>query len=294
MGALAFTMGVIVWGAYVRATGSGAGCGDHWPVCRGEIIPRAPSVQTMIEFSHRISSGLSFLAVAVMAWMSRRAFPAGAEVRRWAGLALGFMVLEATAGAALVKLELVANNASANRAVAMSAHLLITLGLLAAMTLTCWSAWKQDQGSSGGPGATQWLAIGLFAVVGVTGAIAALGDTLVQQSVSSPLVDLLVRLRLIHPLVAIAATISLLVAVGSAWHLEGARRWAVSLVVLLGLQIIAGLINVSLGAPVWMQLLHLFIADGLWVVLIVLARHTAGVRAKARANAGAAQSPSPG
>src|SRR5262249_24948503 len=67
-----YNIAVILWGAYVRATGSGAGCGSHWPLCNGEIVPRAAQAQTLIEFTHRITSGISLLLVAILAvwtWM---------------------------------------------------------------------------------------------------------------------------------------------------------------------------------------------------------------------------------
>jgi len=49
-GVLAYSILVILWGAYVRISFSGDGCGDHWPLCHGEVIPTAPSVKTLIEF----------------------------------------------------------------------------------------------------------------------------------------------------------------------------------------------------------------------------------------------------
>ena len=65
---LVYNLVVILWGAYVRATGSGAGCGSHWPLCNGEVIPRAPEVETLVEFTHRLSSGLGidYLGSAVI------------------------------------------------------------------------------------------------------------------------------------------------------------------------------------------------------------------------------------
>ena len=69
---LAWNVVVILWGAYVRATGSGAGCGAHWPLCNGEVVPRAPTAAMLIEFSHRLSSGLALVAVIVLAvWIWR-------------------------------------------------------------------------------------------------------------------------------------------------------------------------------------------------------------------------------
>lgn len=287
LGTLAFTVGVILWGGYVRATGSGAGCGAHWPACQGVVVPRAPSAQTLIEYTHRLTSGLAFLSVLVMAWLSRRTLQPRAPARRWAAWALGFMVLEALAGAALVKLELVAHNASANRAVAMSVHLVLTFGLLAVMVLTAWHAWFPARASEPRRPATVGtsLALGLVVLVGVSGAVAALGDTLVQHAVSSPLVELLVRLRVIHPLLAIGGTLAVVAVVVDAWSRAASRRWAALVGALLAAQVGGGLLNVWLAAPVWMQLIHLFFADALWMALVVVSRELAASPTPRRAAA---------
>src|SRR5271169_6312967 len=92
---LAMTVGVILWGAVVRATGSGAGCANDWPSCRGALVPEAPSGATLIEFAHRLTSGLSLTAVLVLAVWARRLWPTGHRVRRAAVAALVFIILEA-------------------------------------------------------------------------------------------------------------------------------------------------------------------------------------------------------
>ena len=61
---LGYTVLTILWGAYVRATGSGAGCGRHWPLCNGEVLPRAPGAAMIIEFSHRATAGSSSSSIA--------------------------------------------------------------------------------------------------------------------------------------------------------------------------------------------------------------------------------------
>jgi heme A synthase len=270
LAALAFTVAVIVWGAFVRASGSGAGCGAHWPTCNGEVLPLAPSLHTVIEFTHRTTSALAGLVAVGLALLAWRRRPPGHPARRWSLGVVGFMLLEGAAGAALVKLELVANDASANRAVAMSVHLMITFGLLATMTGL---AWRTGPEPRPGPPASDLqrgllaLALALVALVGVSGAVAALGDTLVQQSVSSPVVDALVRLRIVHPLVAVLAAVGVLLAASTAWGQAHTRAWAVAAMAVLGLQVVAGLVNVILQAPVWMQLVHVALADAVWVTL---------------------------
>jgi heme A synthase len=268
--ALLVTVLVIAWGAYVRASGSGAGCGAHWPMCNGVVMPPSPSARTVVELTHRLSSALDGLLALALVALAFRGHARGAPVRRWALAVLAFMLLEGAAGAALVKLELVANNASANRAVAMAVHLVLTFGLLAAMTGLAWYA-RTDlapAGTSTRPRrAVLTLAMVVLTLVGVSGAVAALGDTLVQQSVHSPVVEALVQLRLVHPLLAIAGTGAVLGAVRVGWGAVATRRWALLTAGLLGLQVVAGLVNVILAAPVWLQLLHLTLADAVWVSL---------------------------
>ncbi len=135
---VAFNMGVILWGAYVRATGSGAGCGSHWPLCNGVVIPRSQSVETLIEFTHRLSSGVAFLLVVGLLIWAWRVFPKGSIVRNGAVFSMLFMTTEALVGAGLVLFELVADNISIARAVSISIHLVNTFLLLACLSLTAW------------------------------------------------------------------------------------------------------------------------------------------------------------
>jgi heme a synthase len=209
---LALTLAVIVWGAFVRATGSGAGCGDHWPVCNGQIVPRAPSTQTIIEFTHRLTAGISFLAVLALTVWASRSRHAFKNLWSSAKASVALMVVEALLGAMLVKLELVANNATANRAVAMSIHLVTTMLLVAALSSTVFFS-RHDNAQPRrlrAWSALEALNVGLLFFVGITGAVAALGDTLQMQGVSSPVVFALIQLRIAHPLVAIASVATLM------------------------------------------------------------------------------------
>ena len=262
---------VILWGAFVRATGSGAGCGSHWPLCNGEVIPPSPTVATMIELTHRLTSGLALAGVAALVWFARRLFPKGHAVRTWAWASLGFILVEALLGAGLVLLEYVEQNASAGRAVYLCAHLTNTFLLLAVLAGAAWHAsteqrwrWRQAGG---------WMKAALAAVLlsSITGAIAALGDT-VFPAVSmlegirqefSPDSPALLRLRLMHPVASVAAAVVVLVAV-----FHGARgRLQRATTVLVTVQLAAGAVNVLLLAPVWMQILHLALAASLWLLV---------------------------
>lgn len=286
---LVYTALVAVWGAYVRATGSGAGCGNHWPLCNGEVVPRAPALETVIEFSHRLSSGLLAVVVTVlMVWALRR-FGLRHRVGAAAVAAFLLTVVEALVGAALVRYDLVVDNVSVARGVVMAFHLVNTLLLLGALTLT--AAWASGRGVSfgrprlRGQGATAWVLLaGVVAlcVLGASGGVTALGDTLypvarvTDRSIADlePAAQLLVRLRILHPFLAIAVGIYLVTAAAIVRMLRPRPmvvRLALSLAVLFTVELAVGMLNVALAAPVWLQLVHLATAYSVWVNLVLLA-----------------------
>lgn len=276
---LAYNVAVVLWGAFVRATGSGAGCGRHWPRCNGVVIPRNPSVETLIEFTHRATSGIALLAVVAMLWMAFRRFPRGHAARTGAVWSMVLMLTEAGVGASLVLLELVAGNTSQARAWWMAAHLTNTFLLLAAIALTAWWAGGARRMRVRGQGLAAWLALApivLTLVVGMTGAITALGDTLFPKT-SLGLdggTHFLERLRIVHPFLAIGTGLFAVVAAAGLRRLRpGAttERLSRAVAALFGIQILAGTVNVVLLAPVWMQLVHLLLADALWLALVLTA-----------------------
>ncbi len=281
---LAYNLLVILWGAYVRATGSGAGCGSHWPLCNGEVLPRSPQIETLIEFTHRLSSGLAFLLVMGMLLWAWRAYPKGHLVRTGALLTGCFIVTEALIGAGLVLFEWVASDASSGRAISIVVHLLNTFMLLGSLVLTAWWA-------SGGNGfkmqrQSSLVVVGVLGLlgtlaVGASGALAALGDTLFPARTLaegflldfSPSSHFLLRLRLLHPTLAAVVGSYLILAAGyirlrrRQRRTQSLARW-LSLIILI--QLGAGLLNLILLAPLWMQLVHLFLADLVWIVLILV------------------------
>lgn len=296
-GVLAYNLVVILWGAYVRASGSGAGCGSHWPLCQGEVIPRTPQVETIIELTHRLSSGLALLLVVVLIIWAFRHFPKGHSVRLGAGLSMFFMVTEALVGAGLVLFELVAHDSSTARALAISVHLINTFLLLASLALTAWWAsggrpvrFKEQ----GGLGWMMGLAFLAMLLLGASGAVTALGDTLFPatslieglEQKFSPTAHFLVRLRLWHPLIAIAAgayAIAVMGMVNARLSDPVARRLSRVFTILYFVQLASGALNVVLLAPIWMQLWHLLLSDLLWIILVLFAAAAFAQRA-ARAN----------
>jgi heme a synthase len=270
---------VIIWGAFVRATGSGAGCGSSWPLCQGEVIPQSQQIETLIEFSHRITSGLALLAVLALIVWGFRAYPKGHPVRKgvvWTGI---FIILEALIGAALVLLEYTAFNVSVGRAIWMAGHLVNTFLLLAALVLTVW--WANGGGrlrlrGHGVAGWSYWLLVAGMFVLGASGAITALGDTLTITGGISPqenaLVATFVELRILHPLIAFAVFGLALLAVWLANRSGTAnaemQRFGQAIVILFIVQLLLGGLNVQLRAPVWLQLVHLFFTSVIWMLVV--------------------------
>lgn len=278
-GVLALNVLVIIWGGFVRATGSGAGCGSNWPLCQGQVIPRAEQIETLIEFSHRVSSGLALLAVLALVIWGFRAYPKGSPVRKgvtWTGI---FMIVESLVGAALVLLSYTALNVSVGRAIWMAGHLTNTFLLLGALALTVWWAnggSRLQLRGQGSQGVTYWLLVAGMFVLGMSGAVTALGDTLTITGGISPqentLVQSLVDLRIFHPLIAFTVFGLALLAVWFA-HRRGeaaaqAQRYGQTVIVLFIVQLVLGALNVQLRAPVWLQLVHLLFTSGVWLVVV--------------------------
>lgn len=283
---LVYTVAVIVFGAWVRITGSGAGCGQHWPTCHGEVLHRPETMETVIELTHRVTSGLAGLmsvALLLAAFVRRRTRP-----RMWAGAlaTVFFMVTESLIGAGIVKFELVADDASAARAIGVSVHLVNTALLTAALT---WAAWGASMGQvpvqkASRPALMRGLAAaGIMLVVMMTGAVTALGDTLfppdatgghlaVFLSDQADHAHLLQRSRAIHPVVAVVGALSMILLVtGMGDHAKDrrVRRWCRLTVWLILGQVGLGVLNIWLSAPGYMQLLHLGSSTATWITLVL-------------------------
>ncbi len=279
---------VILWGAYVRATGSGAGCGAHWPMCTGTVVPRSPSVATLIELSHRASSGLAFAAVLLLGGLVLFRTPKGHAARPAAVLAMALMLGEVLIGAAIVLLGHVALDPSLLHGVFAEIHAGNTFLLLAALTLTAHHLEGRPRLRLAGQGAAALSLAQAFAGVALTvgsGAIAALGDTLFPartlregfaQDISAG-AHLFLRIRTLHPLFAIVAFVLVLGACLSLRARAELRRESHALAgwVIAGIsaQMAIGLVNLWLLVPIATQMLHLACADVLFVMLVLLTGH---------------------
>jgi len=265
----------ILEGAVVRATGSGAGCGNHWPLCNGQVIPVHPRVATIIEFGHRSLTGIiSALVFALVAWVFF-ARPAGDRARRAAVWTFVMLLIEALLGAVLVKGGYVEKNASTARVIVQGIHFTNTMLLLAAITLAWW--WSKERAPElvslpAESRTVAWIALAASLLTGAAGSVAALADTIFPSptltaaiaadfSVTAPL---LIRMRWMHPA---AAFITCLCAVWFARRINTQpARW---FALLMALQLLFGTLDILLLAPVWLQVVHLAVADAIWIALIV-------------------------
>ena len=292
--ALGYNVLVILWGAFVRISGSGAGCGAHWPLCNGVALPVSPTLHTVIEFSHRLTSGLSGLLAIGLLGLALFRSPKGHPVRTGAIASLLLIIFEGLVGGVQVLLGLTATSTNPARGFVQGVHLANTFALLGALLLT--AVW-----ASGGPGlrlrgpdGKGWgrlgwavgVAIVSMLVLGMAGAVTALGDLLFTPTGMTPLdtvrqdfslsATIIQNLRVVHPVMALGVSAYLIWFSGWAGGRQGdlralqPRLWKTALHALIGLQIVAGVLNVILKAPGWMQLLHLFLACAMWLGVVML------------------------
>ncbi len=303
---LGYTLLVILFGAVVRITGSGAGCGQHWPSCNGELLHLPQTLKTSIEYGHRATSGLSVIAIVALVAFAFRIYPRAHAVRRAAGLAFLMIVVEALIGALLVKARLVENDASLGRVVVLPLHLLSTALLTAALAWCAFFATGSARRAPLPSGARLLLVLAGLAIllVSATGAVTALGDTVypVQTSGLAARLNedqgagatLLQRMRGIHPFlaVAVAAFVAYAAALLPGYRASRAvKRASLALVCCVSLQVLAGSLNVWLSAPGPMQVVHLLFANFTWISLILLAAAALGEADAPEAPANEAPSP---
>jgi cytochrome c oxidase assembly protein subunit 15 len=280
---LGYNVAVVLWGAVVRATSSGAGCGDHWPLCNGVVVQSHPRLATLIELAHRMTSGVTVIAILLLlVWVYRRTM-AGHLARVTVIAAAVLIFNEALLGALLVLLRLTADNRSPARAVYLSLHLANTLLLLGALALCAHflsggeNFLRRSVRFTRLPQAIAGL--GAILLVGMSGTLAALSDTLFPAtSVRDALAQdfsrgstWLQQLRLLHPVTAVIAGLFICWLLLRSVPRPSERKLAVGVLSLLALQCVLGVADVVLLAPLWLQITHLFVADLLWIALVVLA-----------------------
>ena len=282
---LAYNVVVILWGVFLRASKSGDGCGQHWLTCHGEVIPSAPEMKTVIEFSHRITSGIAFLVVFALVIWAFRKFEKYNPIRKTALISFVFIITEALVGAGLVLTGNTAGTLTAARPFWMIGHLTNTFVLLAFLTLTAWFA-------SGGkrlnfksqPKVLLLLGLGVFGIflIGMSGSVAALSSMLFPSVTLSEGIakdfsatsHILLRLRVSHPILSIMVGVFLVFLAG--WIKSKAngnasvKRWANVLTILILIQFAFGTMTLLTLAPIVMQLGHLLLADAVWIAFVLM------------------------
>ena len=294
--ALAFTLFVVLWGGFVSASGAGDGCGDDWPLCGELLSPSAgttpaDSTDTLVEFTHRATSGLALLAVAVLAVWSRRRFPPGHRARYWAALSLAFMVVESLIGAALVIFQWVDMNVSLARALVQPVHLANTYFLMGALACAAWWSGPRQPAplDPGRPDRLVAAALGGLIVVSAFGTAASLASTVFPSEsfldgVSSDFsggAHYLVRLRVWHP-VAVLVFSAYLVWLGrrlAGTQPDGLPAAFHPTAAVFAAQLAVGALDAVLLAPIGLQMAHLFLAHALWLGLMTLWLHYRSERA---------------
>jgi heme A synthase len=282
---LGFNLLVILWGVFLRASHSGDGCGQHWLTCQGEVIPSAPQLKTVIEYSHRVSTAIAGLVVLGMVVWAFRAFEKGSPVRKAAALALVFIVVEALIGRGLVLTGNTADNWTPSRPYWTAGHLINTFLLLAFLALTPWlSAVRRRLNFKQPPKVWLMIGIGLAAIlfVGVSGSMAALAGMLFPSGSLAeglakdfdPSSNYLLRLRIGHPILSILVAVYAIFLAGLVrnWSSgdETVKRWSNVLSVLLLAQLAFGAATLLTLAPIVMQLGHLLLADLIWISFVLM------------------------
>ena len=288
---LAYNVVVILWGVFLRASKSGDGCGQHWLTCHGEVIPSAPELKTVIEFSHRITSSLAgILIIALVVWAFLNWYFRKGERKKYLLVAVVgsfvFVVIEGLLGAGLVLTGNTANTLTAARPFWMAAHLINTLILLAFLTLTAWfaSGGKPFDLKSAQPKVLLFLAIAILGIflVGMSGSVAALSSMLFPSETLtegiakdfSATSNILLRLRISHPILSIMTSVFLIFLAGWLRKESNGNFWVTRfsnlLSILILIQIAFGAMTLLTLAPILMQLGHLFLADAVWISFVLL------------------------
>lgn len=287
--ALAFNLLVILWGVFLRASKSGDGCGQFWLTCNGELIPSAPQFKTVIEFTHRMTTAVDGIVMLILivwafsAWYRRRTHDSRLVLAMAAGSFI-FVLTEAAVGAGLVLTGNTAVAVTETRPLWAMGHLVNTFILLAFLTLTFWFASGEWRPGWPEPKMALLLVGGavLLLLVGMSGSLAALSNMLFpSQSIAEGISkdfsagsNLILRLRLSHPILSIMAGVYLFFLAG--WirsrepseSLTATAARAVSVLVVA--QVIFGAATLLTLGPIVMQLGHLLLADLLWIAFVLL------------------------
>jgi len=286
---LVYTLLVILWGAWVRISHSGDGCGASWPLCNGQLIPAAEQKKTWVEYSHRLTSGLFGLLVIYLFFQGRKLAEPGTALRKSLVAVLVFMITEALLGAKLVLFGLVGANDSVLRLFVMGLHQVNSLllsGSVALVVLYSSDLPERARAALSPPVTTakslpKWTVglLVLFVSVAITGAFASLSATLfpsasVMEGIAkdfAPDAHYLLRLRISHPILAtlIGGGLALFFWMKSQDENNAAlRKTTLQVCAVLIVAVVFGYLTLFSLAPIWMKVTHLLIAHVVWITLL--------------------------
>jgi len=281
---LIYTLLSVAWGVFVRASGSGDGCGTNWPLCDGEHIPLNGMFAKFVESSHRLTTSVIGVFALVLVYWAFQSFPKGSVVRKASVVTLGLTIFEGLIGFLLVKYQLVVHNDSALRAGVMGLHVVSTFFLLGAMALAWLGSKHELEIRLRGQGSVGWMLAMAFAGVcflGVSGAISALGHQLqptkdVIAAAMNPATFWMVRLQPLHPIIAVSVGVYLVLVAGMVCHLRPDPRVRVAAGWMVGLyfaQSLVGVVNILTNAPIALQMIHLVWADINFITVVALSAY---------------------
>jgi len=262
--AAAATYLLIVLGAVVRITGSGMGCGDHWPLCHGHLFPPLNDIGTVIEWSHRLVAALVSVLVVGLAAYARWGSgipglaPGVSRVPRAPVVALGLLVLQIALGAITVKLELPPWTVILHLGTAMV--LLATLLVAARDSVGAQHAAPLHLPLLG----LAFVTVLFGALTANLGAAAACTGFPLCNGEIWPSAGGLASIHWVHRLLAYA-----LFAYVVWWAFRSRRRGAWGVVAVVFLQVVVGAATVLLGLPPGLQAAHVAVGAAVWAGLVL-------------------------
>lgn len=277
---LFYTVLVILWGAWVRISHSGDGCGDTWPLCHGQLIPEAQRGKTWVEYGHRLMSGIYGFAIFYFWWMARKIYSVSSFTRKAALATLIFTITEALLGAKLVLFKLVMTNDTPYRAFVMALHQVNSFMLTGAVALAFASALSDIDSTKKLNNIKRynllpWVIVG----IGITGAWASLSNSIFpsENLWQGFLADFsseshfLIRLRGWHPFFALLGGGSLALFFwikAQTADSKNIEKKSIHMALALIAAIAFGVMTLLLHAPVWMKIVHLALAHTIWTILL--------------------------
>ncbi len=261
---------VIVWGAWVRISKSGDGCGTSWPLCNNTIIPDTENTHTLIELTHRLSTGIyGILAILLVIW-TFKLYSKQHNIRKISLFILSLTILEALIGAKLVLFGLVGGNTGVDRIIVMSLHQVTSVLLTGSVAKAYYLTFTNKINPS-------YLIATLkimFLLIVATGGIAALSNTVFPSnsiieglmSDLDPNSHILLKLRIIHPILAMTLTFAMLFIIIKLYKDD--PKYAIKLSIFISIGVVIGLITLITLSPTYMKLIHLTIAHIIWAVIV--------------------------